>query len=151
LTNVAAIAAGLEHSLALKDDGTVVLWGYHGPALDLAPYGFTNATAISAGYGHTVGLKADGTLVGWGQIIESSILTEKRMAPLIRPPVPDWAIGCKFLKVAAGTCHCIALVDTCESPTTPTPVNTSTLYPQARGITTNSMHMQTRTGGIREG
>jgi hypothetical protein len=99
---------------------------YNGPALDLAPDGFTNVTAISTGYGHIIGLKADGTLVGWGQIIESSTLTEKRMTPIIRPPVPDWMKGCKVRAIAAGTYHCIAHVDTCESPTTPTPANKST-------------------------
>jgi hypothetical protein len=134
----------MSDTLALKDDGTVVAWGYNGPAHDLAPDGFTSVTAISAGYGHTIGLKADGTLVGWGQILRPMGLTEKRMTPLL--PIPDWAIGCKFLKVAAGTYHCIALVDTCESPATSCPVNNSTLNPQARGIPMTRSTLNTAAG-----
>jgi alpha-tubulin suppressor-like RCC1 family protein len=50
LTNVAAIAAGPEYSVALKRDGTVVTWG-HPFAMQIAPpAGLSNVTAIAAGY-----------------------------------------------------------------------------------------------------
>jgi hypothetical protein len=124
LTNVTAVAAWHFHSVALKEDGTVVLWGYSGPALDLAPDGFTNVTAIAAGEGHTIGLKTDGTLVGTGEIVRPIGLGPREPPPI--PPIPDWVVGCKVLKIAAGPHHCVAVVDTCESPTTPSPANKST-------------------------
>lgn len=64
LTNVIAIAAGYEHAVALREDGTVVAWGY-GSGKDV-PVGLSNVVAVSAGYYHTVALMRDGTLTVWG-------------------------------------------------------------------------------------
>lgn len=50
LTNVVAIAAGQEYSLALRKDGTVVAWGDKRFYRDV-PGGLTNVTAIAAGVG----------------------------------------------------------------------------------------------------
>ncbi|MFH1226379.1 MAG: DUF2341 domain-containing protein [Planctomycetota bacterium] len=77
LTNVVAIAAGYQHSLALKSDGTVCAWGYnnYGQLGDnsttqrLAPVtvtGLTNVIAIAAGQNHSLALKSDGTVWAWG-------------------------------------------------------------------------------------
>jgi pimeloyl-ACP methyl ester carboxylesterase len=63
LTNVIAIAAGGNHSLALKSDGTVVAWG--DPAETNVPPDLTNVIAIAAFQGN-LALKSDGTVVGWG-------------------------------------------------------------------------------------
>lgn len=62
LTDVVAVAAGYEHSVALKRDGTVASWGKTPPA----PAGLNNVVAIAAGRYGTLALKRDGTLVGWG-------------------------------------------------------------------------------------
>lgn len=62
LTNVVAIAAGDDHYLALKEDGTVVSWG----SQTNVPTGLTNVTAIAAGEWHSLAVKADGTVVAWG-------------------------------------------------------------------------------------
>jgi hypothetical protein len=67
LTNVTAIAAGTNHSLALKNDGTVVGWGrndYYGQT-DI-PVSLSGVTAIAAGDNHSLALKSDGIVVGWG-------------------------------------------------------------------------------------
>ena len=86
LTNVIAIAAGSNHSLALKSDGTVWTWGYNNygqlgdnssglGANKLTPvqvHGFNNSgylygvTAIDAGENHSLALKSDGTVWAWG-------------------------------------------------------------------------------------
>ena len=64
LTNgVVAIAAGYDHSLALKSDGTVVGWG---DSIATPPMGLSGVMAISAGVAHSLALKSDGTAVGWG-------------------------------------------------------------------------------------
>ena len=66
LTGVTAIAAGYEHTVALKSDGTVVAWGHNNQDDTTVPAGLTGVTAIAAGYYHTVALKSDGTVVAWG-------------------------------------------------------------------------------------
>lgn len=65
-SDFAAIAAGGEHSLALRDDGTIVSWGgdTSGQVSD-TPEG-SLFTAISAGSGHSFALRNDGTIVSWG-------------------------------------------------------------------------------------
>ena len=65
LTNVVAIAAGLNDILALKSDGTVVGWGYNYYGQATPPAGLSNVVAIAAS-GHSLALKSDGTVVGWG-------------------------------------------------------------------------------------
>lgn len=66
------MAAGDDHSLALKNDGTLVAWGGN---LDLygqtvgqgtVPAGLSGITAIACGPDHNLVLKSDGTLVAWG-------------------------------------------------------------------------------------
>ena len=67
-----AVAAGGNHSLALKADGTVVAWGENTDAegyvagQSVVPWGLTNVVAIAAGEYHSLALKADGTVVAWG-------------------------------------------------------------------------------------
>ena len=61
LSNVKAISAGGHHSLALKEDGTVVAWGATN-----VPAGLANVKAVSAGANHSLALKEDGTVVAWG-------------------------------------------------------------------------------------
>ncbi|MBI5778435.1 MAG: putative Ig domain-containing protein [Planctomycetes bacterium] len=83
LTGIVAIAGGYEHSMALKNDGTVWAWGNNGwgqlgdgtTAMKSAPVqvkgpggvGFlTNITAIAGGAYHSIALKNDGTVWTWG-------------------------------------------------------------------------------------
>lgn len=62
LANVAAIAGGAAHSLALLKSGTVVVWG-DSPA---PPANLTGVTHIAAGSMFSLARKSDGTVVGWG-------------------------------------------------------------------------------------
>jgi alpha-tubulin suppressor-like RCC1 family protein len=66
LTGVTAVAAGWEHSLALKSDGTVIGWGKAADGRIRPPSGLTGVTAIAAGDEHSLALKSDGSVVGWG-------------------------------------------------------------------------------------
>lgn len=83
LANVTAIAAGAEHSLALRSDGTVWAWGYNAQSAlgdgttitrtravqvrDTSGTPLTTVTAIAAGENHSVFLKADGTVMTAGK------------------------------------------------------------------------------------
>jgi len=67
LSDVTAVAAGSDFSLALKNDGTVVAWGCgfnYGECS--VPSGLSGVTAIAAGHFHSLALKGDGTVVAWG-------------------------------------------------------------------------------------
>jgi alpha-tubulin suppressor-like RCC1 family protein len=82
LTGVTALAGGIWHSLALKNDGTVWAWGDNqygelgnGTYTTTSPYGIdtpemvsglTGITAIAIGEIDNLALKSDGTVWAWG-------------------------------------------------------------------------------------
>jgi Regulator of chromosome condensation (RCC1) repeat/PKD domain len=77
LTDVVAAAAGSQHSLAVRTDGTVWAWGanWSGQLGDGTTQqrttpgqvsGLTNAAAVAAGYIHSLVLGTDGTVWAWG-------------------------------------------------------------------------------------
>ena len=67
LSNVVAISAGFNHSLALRADGSVVVWGdtSNGEG-NIPPSASSGVVAISAGGFYSLALKADGSVVAWG-------------------------------------------------------------------------------------
>ena len=67
LNNVVAVAAGDDHSLALRADGTVVAWGGNYFTQTNVPFGLSNVVAVAAGSFHSLALRADGTVVAWGR------------------------------------------------------------------------------------
>jgi alpha-tubulin suppressor-like RCC1 family protein len=70
LTGVTAIAAGHHYTVALKNDGTVVLWGYRNGLT--VPPGLTGVTAIAACNMNILALKNDGTVVEWGNSLATA-------------------------------------------------------------------------------
>lgn len=74
LTGVQAIAAGEQHALALKSDGTVVAWGNHAAGQIAVPANLGPVVAIAAGGNVSGVVKADGTVQLWGDA-QSGILT----------------------------------------------------------------------------
>jgi hypothetical protein len=59
LSNVVAISAGFAHSLALKNDGTVLGWGNNTDGEATIPPGVSNVVAISAGFYQSLAIIAD--------------------------------------------------------------------------------------------
>jgi hypothetical protein len=66
LTNVTALSAGTYHSLALRNDGSVVVWGENFLGQTNVPSGLSNITSVAAGGSFSVVLKNDGTTIAWG-------------------------------------------------------------------------------------
>jgi alpha-tubulin suppressor-like RCC1 family protein len=77
LEGVSAALAGGSHSVALKNDGTVWVWGFNGSGqlgdgttksspLPMKVSGLSDVKAIATGSSHIVALKHDGTVWAWG-------------------------------------------------------------------------------------
>ncbi|HEX9059879.1 MAG TPA: X2-like carbohydrate binding domain-containing protein [Clostridia bacterium] len=89
------IAAGMNHSVALKEDGTVVAWGANYFGQCNIPDGLSGVKAIAAGRDHTLALKKDGTVVAWGNNEYGQCTT------------PDGLSGVKA--IAGGMHHTVAI------------------------------------------
>ena len=63
--DIVAVAAGFEHTVGLKANGTVVAVGSNTKG-QCKVGGWRSIVAVSAGHSHTVGLKADGAVVAAG-------------------------------------------------------------------------------------
>lgn len=97
LSGLTLIAAGAEHTLALKSDGTLWAWGYNfygwlgdGTTTDrLTPVevsGLSGVSAIAAGEQHSLALKSDGTVWAWGRNLDGQLgdgtTTRGRLTPV---------------------------------------------------------------------
>lgn len=71
ISGVKAVAAGGYHTLVLKNDGTIAIWGWAEDGVLDVPVGLI-AKAIAGGGYHSIALKADGTVVGWGDPSDGS-------------------------------------------------------------------------------
>lgn len=88
LTDIKAIVAGANHSLALRQDGKIVAWGSNNlgqlgngcntgncslikkPILNQS---ISNIDTIAAGDNHSIVLKNDGTVWGWGNTLQGQL------------------------------------------------------------------------------
>ena len=117
LNDVIAIAAGEDHNLVLKADGTVWAWG-DGSDGDLgngqlaqqnAPVQvqlLTDVKAISAGGTHSLALKKDGTVWAWGYKLDGSTFVPDNISTT-PAQVPDLA---QVTSIASGLLHNLAVM-----------------------------------------
>jgi len=64
--NIVAVAAGAQHQMVLRSDGTVFAWGSAASSVTNVPPNVTNVVAIAAARDFSMALRADGTAVVWG-------------------------------------------------------------------------------------
>ena len=77
-TNLVALSAGAYHSLGLREDSTVVGWGYQ---VAPVPSGLTNVVGISAGWMHSLALRENGTKCCQVLFHRSRIFSETTLFP----------------------------------------------------------------------
>ncbi|MCX6854624.1 MAG: tandem-95 repeat protein, partial [Verrucomicrobia bacterium] len=67
LDDLKALAGGQNHTLALKNDGTVLTWGGNDNGQLNVPVGLAGVTQVGAGYRWNLVLLTDGTVTAWGR------------------------------------------------------------------------------------
>lgn len=65
-TNLVALAAGDNHSLGLRGDGSVLAVGANDAGESTVPPGLTRVVGLAAGSAHSVAVRENGTVVSWG-------------------------------------------------------------------------------------
>ena len=115
--NWSAIAAGAQHTIALKSDGTLWAWGRNndgqlGDGTDAKKNtptqestGAANWSAIAAGLYHTVALKSDGTLWAWGR----NTLGQLGDGTTANKATPTQIGSAAWSAISAGWNHTVAL------------------------------------------
>ncbi|MEU8545367.1 Ig-like domain repeat protein [Streptomyces sp. NPDC048717] len=141
-TEIAALSAGIGHSVALTTDGHVLTWGINlwgqlgdgttvfnrpTPGDTALPAGL-RFTAIAAGGYHTLALTSSGRVYAWGldgsgQVGDGSAELTQRNTP-VRTLLPA---GTHATFIAAGGWHSLALVTASQSTTTLTASPTTAL------------------------
>lgn len=116
-----AVAAGTEHALALKEDGSVWSWGknQYGQLGDgttttrlspVAVSGLTDVVAVAAGGYHSLALKADGTVWSWGRNDSGQIGDGTSGTNRLAPVQVSGLTGVS--SIAAGSFHSLAVLST---------------------------------------
>ena len=120
VSDVAAVAGGLEHSLLLLTNGTVQSSGYNirgqlgdGTTTDRNIFvtipGLSNIVAIEAGFHHSMAIDADGTLWGWGNATYGLLGEGSQLSYYTSPtPIPGMT---NIAAVACGAFHTLYLRD----------------------------------------
>ncbi len=118
LSGITAIACGKNHSLAIKSDSTVWVWGQNtfnqlgngntvSSNIPIQVNGLTSIIAVAAGESHSLVLKNDGTAWGWGLNLGGQLAdgtTTQRATP-----VQSWSSLTGIIAFSCGKNHSLAL------------------------------------------
>lgn len=118
-SDIVAISAGAEHSLALKADGTMLAWGLDvdGQLGDNAQFvdqllpvpvaNANNIVGISAGYNHSLAFTSSGNVLAWGSDFGGQLGDN---LPKVNKPTPVAVNGAnQVIAVSGGHFHSLAL------------------------------------------
>lgn len=94
--NVAQIAMGAHHALALMNDGRVVGWGINVRGELTMPQNLSNIVSVSVGITHSVALRSNGSVAMWGSA--ASLV----LSPTVTLPTD-------VVQIAAGNRHTVLL------------------------------------------
>ncbi len=119
LTAATAVAAGDNHALALKSDGTVRSWGSNTwgqlgngtttpSTVPVQVLNLTSITAVKAGCCHSLALKSDGTVWAWGKAFLGNGATTNSSVP-VQVKVSSTKNLTGVTAIAAGRGHSVAL------------------------------------------
>jgi alpha-tubulin suppressor-like RCC1 family protein len=119
LTNITAIAVGLNHSLALRNDGTVWVWGGNDqcelglndttPRATATPVaGLANVTSIFSGGPHSLALRSDGAVFAWGRNDFGQLGLGSTSIPVCLPARVTALDGRGVVELASGVFHTLA-------------------------------------------
>src|SRR5881296_571379 len=97
-TRFTNLAAGANHNLAIRSDGTVVAWGRNDWGQSAVPQDLKEVVAIAAGGDHNLALTSAGAIIPWGSDNGSG---QNNVPPGLS----------NVLAVAAGALHSIALAN----------------------------------------
>ena len=62
------IAAGFEHTCAIKADDSLECWGRMDDGMSTVPSGLGTVKSVAAGFEHTCAIKADDSVQCWGRM-----------------------------------------------------------------------------------
>ncbi len=116
------VAAGANHSLALRSDGLLYSWGSDSTGqlgqlstlnagLPTGVYqfaGFSYVIAVSAGAGHTLAIEQGGNIFSWGDNTNGQ-LGRLLVSPNTSSSIPDVVTGGPWIAIAAGGSHSLAI------------------------------------------
>lgn len=119
LSDVVAIAAGKEYSLAVRRDGTVWGWGSNGSGqlgigtsggtqtTPVQAVGLTNVIAVAAGESHSLALRRDGMVFAWGFNVGGVLGLGSGVTSALTPTAIPNLSG--VVSISAGPRHSLAL------------------------------------------
>jgi alpha-tubulin suppressor-like RCC1 family protein len=93
---IVQIAAGADHDVALRDDGTITVWGYDAsePWNSVPWLHMANVQAVAAGFEHTAAL-SNGVVLAWGSGLYNNTNVPSALSNVVQ--------------IAAGAFHTLAL------------------------------------------
>jgi hypothetical protein len=129
-SGVTAIAAGYSLTVALRNDGAVVVWGFNGQGQTMVPVtAQSGVTGIAAGNFHIVAVKSDGSVVAWG----SNDYGQTTVPPAAQSGVTAIAAGARHTVALKGDGSVVAWGDNDHGQTTVPPAAQSGVTAIAAG------------------